>query len=184
MLGAVKHLGLISIIFVWAGLIFLIRKWKGNVSMTFSQHAAQTKAAQIYYFLLFAIELPLFALFMYGWFMPQFDLPVWFGVFFGTAIVAQLVAVIIPETKGRRVAVHRYAAFLMGDCIVPLMLIIALSANFDSFVRVAAWLAVFILIAIIAILLPQKGYHPKALVLQASYFAVFHAVILLATYSV
>lgn len=136
MLGAVKYLGLISIIFVWAGLIFLIRKWKGNVSMTFSQHAAQ------------------------------------------------LVAVIIPETKGRRVAVHRYAAFLMGDCIVPLMLIIALSANFDSFVRVAAWLAVFILIAIIAILLPQKGYHPKALVLQASYFAVFHAVILLATYSV
>jgi len=177
-----KNLGIISIAVIWAGLIFLIRKWKGNVSMTFSQHAAQYRSSQIYYFILFLIGVPLSTLFMYGWFIPNFHLPFLFGLVVAVCMFSMMVAATVAETKGRKVKVHRFAAFLMATCFVPLLILIALSTHFSIAVRVLAGLSAAYQVVGIVLFIPVKGYHPKVLPLQASYIAVFHITILAATY--
>lgn len=177
-----KQLGIISITLLWMGLIFLIRKWKGNVSMTFSQHAAQYKSSQIYYFVLFAATLPFFSLFLYKWFIPTFKLSFFFGLIAGVGMIGQLIAVIVPETEGKKVPVHRYSAFIMSDCLVPLSIFIATSSNFSKAARILAILTATFQLVQIIILFPTKAYHPKVLYLQASYVAAFHLTILAATY--
>jgi hypothetical protein len=177
-----KQLGIISISFIWAGLIFTILKWKGNVSMTFSQHAAQHRSSQIFYFLLFLISLPIFSLFLYGWFAPHFHTSFLFGFIVAVCMISMIIAAVIPETKGRNVLIHRYAAFFMADCFVPLLILIAASSHFLLVVRfIAAASAAYQLFGIV-LLYPTRGYHPKVLPLQASYIAVFHFTILSAVY--
>ncbi len=177
-----KHLGLISILFVWAGLLFLIRRWKGDISMTFSQHAARQRAAQVYYFLLFAIELPLFTFFMFRWFIPEYNMPFTFALFLIVGTVGQFVAVVVPETRGWRVVVHRYAAFLMSDCLVVLNLLIRFSGEFSALTQFIAALASVVQVGIIMYLFKRRAYHPKILPIQATHIAMFHLVILTATY--
>lgn len=177
-----KQLGLITFLIVWAGFLFLTRKWKGNAAMTFSQHAAQTKASQLYYFALFLVSLPLLIVFLFGWFIPYFHTPFIFGLIAAFAMTGMMVAATIPETTGKKVVVHRYAAFLMAVCFVPLLIIISLSSHFSDVVRFIALLSAAYQLFGIVLLHPTKGYHPKVLPLQASYIAVFNLTIIAATY--
>jgi hypothetical protein len=178
----VKQLGIVAISLTWIGLVFLIRKWKGNVSMTFSLHAAQYKISQTYYLVLFSIVLPLFGAFMYGWFIPQYHLPFLFGLLMAVALGGNYIAALVPETKGKNVPIHRNSAFLAADCLVPLLLIITFSPHFPEVVRFLAGISAAYQLIGIVILYPTKGYHPKVLPLQASYVASFHLTIVAATY--
>lgn len=150
--------------------------------MTFSQHAAQTKQSQLYYLALFSISLPAFAVFMFGWFIPTYELSFLFKLFTAVALLGNITAAIIPETKGKKVPIHRYAAFLASDCLVPLLIMIIFSSHFSNVARVIAGISVMYQIISISILLPKGGYHPKVLYFQATYIAVFHVSILAATF--
>ncbi|HET7673610.1 MAG TPA: hypothetical protein VFK11_03810, partial [Candidatus Saccharimonadales bacterium] len=95
-----KPFGLISILITWMGLLFLLYKWKGNKSMSFSLHAAQTKAGQIYYFILFSITLPLFFLFILRWYAPFLGLSNIFIAVVLVGILGQILAIIVPAVGG------------------------------------------------------------------------------------
>lgn len=177
-----RELGVISIAIIWLGLIFLIVKWPGNRAMTFSQHAAQSRAALIYYFFLFVFTLPLFYLFMTRWFVPRFHFADMFMWFYTAGISMQLVAVTVPETKGLKVFIHRNSAFLMSLLLMPLLTMILVNSNVDITARLITCTALVVQITIAAATIPKNGYHKDVLVLQATYIAVFHVSILAAVY--
>ena len=116
---AFKPLGAVSIVVGWLGLIFLIRKWPGNKSMAFSNHAAVTKSANIFYGIIFTIVLPPLFIFFARWFVPALSLPSIFIYMALLACIGQLVASWAPTTNGLRAQVHKIAAFTMHSLLLP-----------------------------------------------------------------
>ena len=177
-----QNLGLISILLTWAGLLFLIRKWKGNPSMTFSQHAAKTKNSQSYYFFLWLVCLPLFYWFMLSWFTPEFGFGLLFKVLVTLGSASLLVAAAVPETKGKQEQIHRISAFAMAYFMLPIVIMIGFSPFVAGSAKILADVFAAIMLAEILFLSHHKRKHPKMLYIQASYVAMFHIAIIAATY--
>jgi hypothetical protein len=177
-----KLLGLLSIIIVWTGLLFLLYKWRGNRSMSFSLHAAQTKSGQIYYFFLFIIVLPLFYLFIIKWLAPTLNLNNNFTYLIGLGVVGQLLAVLVPALPGRRMQIHNFGAYLMAFTMIPVSLFIAFATVPFLVSLVAALGAIYMVVATI-LLLTVKRSHAYYLYFQAAYIATFHVIILLSSYT-
>lgn len=175
-------LGLLSIVIAWLGLIVLITFWKGNASMTFSQHAAISSASVWYYFVLWLICLPLFYLFMTRSFIPEFGFGFWFQLYLVGAIAGWAMAAIVPETKGWKVRVHRFSAFAMCYFVALMTLYIAFSGRVALPARVVATLSIVVMFGEIVYLNFHNRRHRHMLVLQALYFAVFHLTILTSWY--
>lgn len=176
------YLGVISIVIIWLGLLYLINKWPGKPSMSFSLHATQTKGAQIYYFLLFLVSLPLFYIFIVGWYVPSLHLNSWFVVLTTIGVIGQLIAATVPAVPGRKTAIHNIGAYGMAATFIPLSLIVAMAGDVHMYARVVAALAVLYMICTLgaALVLPRLRAH--YIYFQAGYIAAFHAVILTSAY--
>jgi hypothetical protein len=178
---AFKLLGLLSITIIWLGLIFVLYRWRGNKSMSFSLHAAQTKSGQLFYFFLFLTTLPLFYLFIVLWFVPTLQLGLLFVALTTVGIIGQFIAVIIPSLPGWKENVHNIAAYIMGLTFIPLAAMIGLADTGSVTKSVALVAVLYMLITPILYLLVKKT-HNYYLYFQAVYIAAFHAVVLTATY--
>jgi len=176
-----KSLGILSIIIVWGGLLFLLSKWRGDKSMSFSLHAAQTKSSKIYYFSLFLITIPLFYLFIIKWYVPSFDLPNIFTYFVTAGVLGQLIAVIVPAIKGRKEQIHNFGAYSMAFSMVPISVFIAF-ADIPPPVRILTIVGIIYMIGAILLFFYVKRTHSSYLYFQAAYIALFHAIIISSTY--
>lgn len=182
----IKMIGLLSIVVLWAGLLFLVWFWKNKKhrEMTFSQHAAQTRASQIYYFLLFALAMPPFVWFIISWFTPKFELPIWFNVLTVVASIFQAIAVSVPETTGWRVPVHRNAAFMMALCMPIALTFLLFTPALLMVPKFITAAAIIWQLIVIVLFIPNKGYHRRVQFLQVSYITVYHLAIIAAMLSV
>lgn len=178
-----REFGVVSVLIAVFGLCFLLLKWPGKTSMTFSQHAAQSKLASFYYFVLFSTTLPLFYLFMSRWFIPFFGISHMIYWFLIPGLLFQEVAVLVPESEGVKVSIHRSAAFCMAILFMPILAVTVVTGNISGIAKIVCSLTLLSQIIIVASLIPVKGYHKKALLLQAVYFAGFMLSILVVTYS-
>lgn len=93
-----------------------------------------------------------------------------------------LIAAIIPEVAKRKARIHRIAALLMSTLMLPFVLYLAVSSHFPATVRTLTALFAIYMITIIALLIKRKRHHPKMLLIQGSYAAVFHLAFIAATY--
>jgi len=177
-----KLFGLLSIVIVWAGLFFLLYKWRGNKSMSFSLHAAQTRGGQIYYFLLFLITLPLFYVFILKWYIPTFDLPNAFTYLVTAGVLGQLLAVIVPAVNGQKEQIHNFGAYLMAFTMIPLSVFIAF-ADIPALVRILAVAGIIYMIGSGFLYIYSKRARSNYLYFQAMYIALFHVIIISSTYS-
>lgn len=108
-----KILGPFSIIQLWFCLWFMIKKWPGKKSMSYSAHAASSRDGIIYYFVIFTIHLVLFYIFALKWFVPVYNLPRDFLYILTIAELGQLAALMIPSTEGNMTIAHDITAYLM-----------------------------------------------------------------------
>lgn len=177
-----KFLGLISIVLIWGGLLFLLYKWPGKPSMSFSLHAAQTKAAQIYYCFLFLVSLPLFYIFIVGWYVPTFQLNGWFITLTTVGVIGQLIAVAVPALPGRKTTIHNIAAYTMAATFIPLTLLVATTESFTEYARVIAIAAALYMLGTLISYMYVKHLREKYLYFQAGYIAAFHVVIVVSAY--
>lgn len=178
-----NHIGLISILISWAGLFFLIWKWKGNSSMTFSQHAARKKTSIIYYAVLWLIVLPPFYWFVMFPFAERLGLGSIFKVLVSLCSVAMLTAALVPETINWKYKVHRLSAYMMAYLMCPIVYVIALQAQLSLFARVTIWLIGFMMLfGVIKSILEKREHSKNTLIFQATYSALFHLAILIAYY--
>lgn len=176
-----KPLGLISILLTWAGLIFLIRKWPGSKSMTFSQHAAASRSSKLFYAILFSLTLPLLYMFVVKWFIPAFEMGSVFLAFVVIAITGQLIAVWVPETVGVKKTVHYVGAYMMHTLLIPLTVLILFSAV-SAPAKTVAVVALTAMIAVWSMHFSKESVRKRALHFQSAYVAAFHLTILASTY--
>lgn len=174
-------LGIISISITWIGLLFLLYKWRGNKSMSFSLHAAQTRGGQVYYFLLFIITLPMFYLFVSNWYVQELKLPSTFTLLVAIGILGQIAAVIIPSVGGRKERIHNFGAYLMSATLIPLSAMVAI-ADIPIGVKVFAGLGTAYMITVSILFITTKRLRSNYLYFQAAYVIAFHSIILASTY--
>lgn len=160
----------------------MIIRWPQGKHATFSQHVAPRRQSIIYYSALFCIVLPILLLFFVGWFTPTFNLPVWFNLFIVASSITQIVCTLIPETGGWKTTYHRMLAGLSATCLIPALLLIAFSNQFDGISRVLAVLGTAAMLGIIITLIRSGGKHSHFLLLQSTYYAVFFIPVLTASY--
>lgn len=177
-----RHLGLFSLLLIIAGLTFTVMKWPGGLHMTFSQHVARRRSSKVFYSVVFMTTLPLLMAFFVAWLVPTKNLSNEFLLYAAIAIVFQIVCTWVPEEGGRKTIVHRILTSISGIALLPLMYIIATSANLPMTIRNASWIGLVVMISLLVIALKnQKGYR-YALLLQIGYYATFFIVIMMVTY--
>ncbi len=177
-----KYLGLISVTLLLVGLWFVVWRWPQGKHMTFSQHVAQHKSATIYYFFLFAITLPLLNVFFIKWFVPTFDLTIWFNVFAIAASVFQVACTLVPEATGWRTKWHQALAGISALLLLPLPVMLAFSLGVAAAGRLLAVVTTLIMLSVIAFTIHVNGKHAKLLIAQAAYFVAFFIPILFISY--
>lgn len=174
-----KYSGIVAITILIAGLIFLIRKWPKDIHHTFSQHAATNKTSAIYYFLLFAIVLPLLAVFLFSWFVPFFNVPVVFTILVGLSVVFQYACTLIPEV-GKHVSFHRILAGISGLLLLPSLVLCFFASDAGMIDRIICGICIVAMIGVIVLV--SRKRTGRALILQSIYFIAFFAPILIISY--
>lgn len=177
-----KSFGILSFVVLWSGLIFMIRKWPGNRSMSYSSHAAATKSGSIYYFAMFSLHLALFYTFIDRWFVPTFQLPNMFLVLSLAAVFGQFVAVCVPTTGGRKTTIHDAASYVAFTLLIPLSVMIAVSPNVTMAGRIAASIAATFMTLLGVSFVFVKATMDHFIIFQTLYAASFHVALLVAIY--
>jgi hypothetical protein len=177
-----KHLIILTLLMLIAGLSFTVLRWRGGLHMTFSQHAATNRSSKIFYFLLFLISLPTLLLFFSAWYVPTNNLPTSFLWFASVSVFFQVICNIFPEEGGTKTLIHRILTGISGIALLPMVIIIATSSHFSEFVRGLALVLLIGMVILLGIALRnQKGYR-YALPLQIGYYTAFFITILVSTY--
>lgn len=110
-----RHLLLLTIVLLLAGLSFVLYRWPRGAQYSFSQHAAQTKSASIFYALLFLITSPILVLYFGFWFIPTFQAPQILLYVIILVGIFQVACTLAPERGSkRRVLAHRLLAGVSG----------------------------------------------------------------------
>ncbi len=178
-----QHLILITILLLVAGLLYTVKKWPGGLHMTFSQHVAAKRSSKVFYSLLFIAILPMLTIFISEWLVPTKGLPDSFLWITLIAVTFQILSTWFPEEGGRKTTIHRILTGISGIALLPLMFILATASSLSGFVRISAWFAMILMLALLTIALSrQKGYR-YALLLQVGYYSLFFGIILLTTYT-
>lgn len=173
--------GPIAVVQLWICLLFLLWKWPGNRSMTYSAHAAATKQGIVYYFVIFSFHLFLLYLFITKWFVPTFRLPHIYSTILTIAIIGQLIALIVPTTGGRMTTFHDITAYSMHILLMPLSLFIVFSGSFTPIARIIAMLTAIYMVAV-WVVFALKKLTSQRLLMQTIYGLSFHATLLIATF--
>lgn len=178
-----KYFGLYAFILLILGLVFVIYRWPAGKQATFSQHVAQHRRSIIYYAMLFSIVLPILLLFFVGWFIPHFNLSIWFAILITLASIAQLMATIIPETRGWKVPFHRFISGLSGVLLIPTLALTLNSEAISMTGKVAALIGVCVMAAVIGqLMVTKKEMFTPSFVHQSLYYAAFFVPILVISY--
>ena len=177
-----KYFGLIGLLVLLCGLVFVVKKWPQSKRMTFSQHVAQHKIAVLYYIVLFSIDLPLLLLFFIGWFIPTLKLTWWFGLFIVMSSVAQYACTLIPEVGGWKSKFHRLSAGVSAFCLVPALSLLLMSDKITTPSKFITAACLLVMIGAAYLVVKYRGKPDNFLVLQASYFAAFFTPVLFISY--
>lgn len=177
-----KNLALLSIVLTWIGLLFVVYKWPGNSSMTFSLYFAKTKASYIFSLIYFSITLFLFYVFMTAWFNHAFVMPNYFPFLITVACIAQFIPIVIPHTKGLTAKTHFFFAFVTGITLISLTIILALTQDISLVGRIIASVAALYMFCSFFLFLFVRRLLSYSLYFEGIYILSFHLAILAATY--
>lgn len=135
---------LFSILLLAAGLAILVKRWPRGWQHSFSQHAAQTRSATAYYAILFVLALVPLNIFMFGWFIPAFQMPIMLGFLLLLSSILQIACTLLPE-KGRTVKIHRQLAGASALLLLPSLGLIY-AGNSSASARIAITIGVVLMI--------------------------------------
>lgn len=179
---AYKSLGIISICLTWIALGFLVYKWRGDKSMSFSKHASSHKKAYITMGLVESLVLPAYFIFVYKWFVPTLHLPPIFTVLNAIGAIGLLIAAWVPDVADLRGKVHEGVAYPAYFCIMLSTIFLVSSTQVSNFSRIISIMAfTYMLIAGCFLVLVSKA-KSNYIYIQALFLASFHLSILTATY--
>lgn len=174
-----KYLGAASIILLLIGLFFLVKKWPKDIHHTFSQHAATNKQSVIYYICLFAIVLPMLAIFLFGWLVPTLNVSVAFVILISLSLILQYACTLVPET-GTNIKNHQALAGMSGFLLLPSSIVLLYASGIDLIDKVITAVSIVVMIGIVMRVVYNKVKY--ALILQTIYFIAFFTSIITIAY--
>lgn len=177
-----KSLGLISFLFFGVAVSYMLVRWSGDATKTFSQNAARYQSSTVYYAVVWAVSLIFLSLFVFGWFIPTLDLPTAFGVVFGIGVAGQMVAGLVPEIEGWRKVTHVVASSVMYLSTLVFVSMLSFHTTTPPAGRVVSVSALTVMTAIFLSVLLFKRTHRYAVVLQTVHLVCFFGVLLTITY--
>lgn len=177
------HVGLVAVLLNWAGLLFLIRKWPGDASMTFSQHAGRHRSSAIYYAALWSICLPPFYWWLVGPLTDRLNLSWPFVAMATVATAGMTIAALVPEI-GRQpyTRIHRIAAFTMVYLFIPMVAYVGWTAPLSTSASYVVWAGFAYMLYWLLLSARTGRQHKKMLHIQASYILAFELGVLAAYY--
>lgn len=174
-----KHLGLVALTILVIGLVFLIKRWPKDIHHTFSQHAATTKLSTIYYSALFAVTLPILAIFLFFWLVPTFGISPVFIVLVGLSLVCQYTCTLVPEV-GYNIKRHQVLAGISGLLLLPSLILFITAPSVYIIDKIISAICMGVMVVIVLMVARQKIKY--ALILQSAYFTAFFIPILAISY--
>lgn len=181
MYEALKPLGILSVCIAWGSMIFLVYKWRGNASMSLSQHAAHHRAAFLMAAILESIFLPLWLVFIATWFAHTYQFPLIYIVLNIFSVIGLLIAAWVPDVVGVRGRIHHAVANPAYLCAMASILFIIFSSNVRILARLIS-LGALLNMLVCAYLLKHPIGRKHFLYFQGSYLASIHIAILSTTY--
>lgn len=141
-----RHFALLGFLVFWSISIYIVKRWWGGRSVTFSLHAATNKKTRKLFTVAVTIESLLYLLFAFKWFIPYYGMPFIFAALISLTAAGHLIAGWIPETKGLSRTIHRYASYWSVALFIPEFFIIVLTERIAPFVRLVAGIYLIIII--------------------------------------
>lgn len=179
----IKQLGLISILMMWLGTYALLRHHLPDPGKTISQHASRSTRYHIIYGILELIVASLFFVFIFGWFMPTFELGLIFGLAAVIGLIGTFVAALFPDREGWRGKFHSIGAYGMAMSLLVMNLVLVQSAEIHLFTRLILYIGIaYMIIGTLTAIVNTPLYRKNALNFQIIYFLAFHIPIVLAVY--
>lgn len=183
MYEAFKHLGALSIGIGWVSMLFLVTRWRGDKSMSFSKHAAAHKSAYLMMAVMESVFLPMYLLFIATWFVDAFGLPAIFIVLNAISVIGLLVAAWVPDVVGIKGKIHHWAGYPAFASMLIVALFLVLSDEVSAFARVFSAAAMVVMIICgVCIVFKSRAGSTKYLLLQGLFLASIHSAVLVATY--
>lgn len=177
-----KHLGLISIIFVWCALLLLITKWRGNNALTISRHASSTKQAYMIFGIAISFSIVLYHIFLTNWFIPNYKLSSEFEILVNTSNIFLLLTLLIPDSDSIFRKIHRFTAHSFAFSLLFVVMYLVLWVDVSFLTKVIGIFAICVMIAIWILFYFVKSSRRNILIYQFLYIFSFQILILSATY--
>lgn len=179
-----KHLGLVSIVLMWAGTYLLLKNHSFDFTKTISKHASKNAKYHVIFGLLELVVVGLFTVFIFGWFIPTLQLSDGYAIAAVFGLVGASVAAFIPDRAGWQGRLHGIGAYGMALSLLVMNTFLTMSPEINMLTRFVLFATLVYMISgiVIAIIYPSI-YKRNILVQQAIYFLSFHIPILLAVYS-
>ncbi len=179
-----KHLRLISILFVWTGIYWLIKSHGLDKTKTVSKHAALNAK---YHGIFAAIEIIttiLFVIFMFGWFIPEHSLSFKFSTATIGASFGLVLAAIVPDRPGLQSKIHGAGAYGMALLFLIMQIIFLLEVDSINLTVKTLFITstIFMIIGWAAALFKVDFYKSHNFAFQVAYLASFDICTLAATY--
>jgi len=174
---------LLALLILLPGLAFIVWRWPLGRHATFSQHVAGKRSSRLYYFLLFAITLPILCIFFWRYFVPTYQLSHVTMLLVAIAALSQIACTLIPETGGKKTATHQTLAGISALCLLPILVIIVFAPTISILEKVACVVCGGAMLVIILSAAIFRNRKLPLLIFQASYFAAFFIAIIFVTYS-
>lgn len=181
-----KHLGLISILVAWFSMVYLVYKWRGESSMSLSEHAAAHKPAYYWSATTLTLAWLLFYLFTIKWLIPSLGLPSAALYVITLATIGDLTAIWVPEGNDLRGKIHKISAYGMAVLFIPFTMLIFLSPHISPAASLVALASLIYMTLTTGLFIygfkTQANYLNYYLYFQTSYILVFHLAVLAAVY--
>jgi len=179
---AYKALGPISILPFWIITGFMVYKWRGDRSMSLSQHAALNKTTYLLFAITLTVEGFLFYLFNIKWLIPTFHFPKTFTVLLVIALISQFILAWIPDAGNLRKWIHKISAYTESGFLQIMLFFILTSQYVSVFSREISVFILCLMLVIAYLLIFVKKAHKNYLIYQSLYVMVFHIAILIISY--
>jgi hypothetical protein len=170
--------GVISVLLTWFAIGFILLATSRDLTRSVSHHAALEKRNYFIFCFLMTLSLVLMSLFMYGWFIPTFALPVIFGVIVGVAILLELITTWIPLTEGWKYTVHESCSYAVAALIPFLTLFMVFSPKISTISLYVCLAMLGVMSYLTYLFVFVKSARRHYLVYQNVYVAAFHISIL------
>lgn len=173
-----QHLGLSSIIVYWILVSSILYTWGIDTRKTISDHVATGKQKKIYTPLAITY-LVLISAFLFDWFLPALNADFYHYVLLIVSIIFLFLTFIVPR-HGKTVKTHDVFVTVVA-CAIWVMTASLVVAEVNGYV---AYVSMFLLFSMLVagVLLAKRG-RENYLQTEVFYFAAFHALVLLLTYT-